>query len=141
MEQQINKQYFNDAQLYMLNMDCRDEVVVAGRGLGKGAIQARRLQSCFQGMPGSMGGFVAPSVKRCLTNILPSMLIHLERWGFKRDIHYVVGKKPWKNFIGNHQYLPRLIGRIPSLSITVLYVMLSARTAVERQTLCRSTIL
>lgn len=96
MEQQINKQYFNDAQLYMLNMDCRDEVVVAGRGLGKGAIQARRLQSCFQGMPGSMGGFVAPSVKRCLTNILPSMLIHLERWGFKRDIHYVVGKKPWK---------------------------------------------
>ena len=49
MEQQINKQYFNDAQLYMLNMDCRDEVVVAGRGLGKGAIQARRLQSCFQG--------------------------------------------------------------------------------------------
>ena len=61
MDQQINKQYFNDAQLYMLNMDCRDEVVVAGRGLGKGAIQARRLQSCFQGMPGSMGGFVAPS--------------------------------------------------------------------------------
>lgn len=91
-----NKQYFNDAQLYTLMMNTRDEVIVAGRGLGKGAIQARRLQSCFQGMPGSMGGFVAPSVKRCLTNILPSMLIHLERWGFKRDLHYVVGKKPWK---------------------------------------------
>ena len=69
---------------------------MAGRGIGKGAIQARRLQSCFQGMPGSMGGFVAPSVKRCLTNILPSMLIHLERWGFKRDLHYVVGRRPWK---------------------------------------------
>ncbi len=91
-----NKQYFNDAQLYTLMMNTRDEVIVAGRGLGKGAIQARRMQSCFQGMPGSMGGFVAPSVKRCLTNILPSMLIHLERWGFKRDLHYVVGKKPWK---------------------------------------------
>ena len=24
------------------------------------------------------------------------MLIHLERWGFKRDLHYVVGKRPWK---------------------------------------------
>lgn len=95
-EQQSNKQYFNDAQLYMLSMNCRDEVLVAGRGLGKGAVQARRMQSCFQGMPGSMGGFVAPSVKRCLTNILPSMLIHLERWGFKRDLHYVVGKRPWK---------------------------------------------
>ena len=97
MEQnEDNKKYFNDGQLYCLYMDTRDEVIVAGRGFGKGAIQARRLQECFQGMPGSMGGFVSPSVKRCLTNILPSMLIHLERWGFKRDLHYIVGKKPWK---------------------------------------------
>jgi hypothetical protein len=93
---EANRQYFNDAQLYTLSMNTKDEVIVAGRGLGKGAIQARRAQSCFQGMPGSMGGFVSPSVKRCLTNILPSMLIHLERWGFKRDLHYVVGKKPWR---------------------------------------------
>lgn len=90
------KQYFNDPQLYALMMNVRDEVIVAGRGLGKGAIQAGRMQACFQGMPGSMGGFVSPSVKRCLRNILPSMLIHLERWGFKRDLHYIVGKKPWK---------------------------------------------
>ena len=68
--EQPNRQYFNDAQYYSLAMNTRDEVIVAGRGIGKGAIQARRLQSCFQGMPGSMGGFVAPSVKRCLTNIL-----------------------------------------------------------------------
>lgn len=94
--QSSNKQYFNDAQYYTLSINPKDLVVVAGRGVGKGAIQARRTQSCFQGMPGSMGGFVSPSVKRCLTNILPSMLIHLERWGFKRDLHYVVGKKPWK---------------------------------------------
>ena len=53
--EQINRQYFNDAQYYALAMNTRDEVIVAGRGLGKGAIQARRLQSCFQGMPGSMG--------------------------------------------------------------------------------------
>lgn len=96
-KEEQNRQYFNDPQLYALLMNTRDEVIVAGRGMGKGAIQAGRLQSCFQGMPGSMGGFVSPSVKRCLTNILPSMLIHLERWGFKRDLHYVVGKKPWKD--------------------------------------------
>ncbi len=93
--QQI-RQYFNDPQLYSLYMNTRDEVIVAGRGMGKGAIQAGRLLTCVQGMPGSMGGFVSPSVKRCMTNILPSMLIHLERWGFKRDLHYVVGKRPWK---------------------------------------------
>ena len=94
--QQTNRQFFNDGQYYMLAMMPRDLVAVCGRGFGKGAVQAKRLQTAFQGMPGSMGGFVAPSVKRCLTNILPSMLIHLERWGFKRDIHYTVGKKPWK---------------------------------------------
>lgn len=90
------KQYFNDAQLYLLSIMPRDLVAVCGRGFGKGAVQAVRALTCFQGMPGSMGGFVAPSVKRCLTNILPSMLIHLERWGYKRDLHYVVGKRPWK---------------------------------------------
>lgn len=94
--EQVHKEYFNDPQLYSLAMNTRDEVIVAGRGMGKGAIQSGRLMTNFQGMPGSMGGFVSPSVKRCLTNILPSMLIHLERWGFKRDLHYVVGKRPWK---------------------------------------------
>lgn len=94
--EQVHKEYFNDPQLYSLAMNTRDKVIVAGRGMGKGAIQAGRLMTNFQGMPGSMGGFVSPSVKRCLTNILPSMLIHLERWGFKRDLHYVVGKRPWK---------------------------------------------
>ena len=94
--EQVHRECFNDQQLYSLAMNTRDEVIVAGRGMGKGAIQAGRLMTNFQGMPGSMGGFVSPSVKRCLTNILPSMLIHLERWGFKRDLHYVVGKRPWK---------------------------------------------
>ncbi len=47
-------------------------------------------------MPGSCLGMVAPSVKRCQTNILPSALVHLEEWGYKRDVHYIVGKKPWK---------------------------------------------
>ena len=94
--EQVHREYFNDPQLYSLAMDTHVEVIVAGRGMGKGAIQAGRLMTCFQGMAGSMGGFVSPSVKRCLTNILPSMLIHLERWGFKRDLHYVVGKRPWK---------------------------------------------
>lgn len=96
-EQKANRQYFNDAQMYLSSMMARDEIAVCGRGWGKGALQAVRAQYCFQHMPGSFGGFVSPSVKRCLTNILPSLLIHLERWGFKRDIHYIVGKKPWKN--------------------------------------------
>ncbi|HAT62272.1 MAG TPA: hypothetical protein DCS83_06955 [Prevotella sp.] len=91
------RQYFNDGQLYMLDINARDEIAVCGRGFGKGAFQAVRILTAIQGMPGSMGGFVAPSIKRCLTNTLPSMLIHLERWGFKRDLHYMVGKRPPKS--------------------------------------------
>ena len=91
-----NRQYFNDGQMLMLMLMPRDLVAVCGRGFGKGVVQAKRIQTAFQGMPGSMGGFVSPSVKRCLTNILPSMLIHLERWGFHRDMHYIVGRRPPK---------------------------------------------
>lgn len=112
------KQYFNDAQLYLLSIMPRDLVAVCGRGFGKGAVQAVRALTCFQGMPGSMGGFVAPSVKRCLTNILPSMLIHLERWGYKRDLHYVVGKNHGKRSSGKILSLCRQIGKTQSHFIT-----------------------
>ena len=90
------KQYFNDAQLYPLYMSPRDFVGEMGRGTGKGLIDATRLIQVFQYMPGSCTGFVSPSYKKCLTNTLPSLLVHWERWGFKRDVHYTVGKKPWK---------------------------------------------
>lgn len=90
------KQYFNDAQLYPLYLMPRDMVAECGRGTGKGLIDAVRLLQCAQHMPGSNTSFVSPSYKKCLTNTLPSLLVHLERWGYKRDLHYTVGKKPWK---------------------------------------------
>ena len=37
MTEQENRQYFNDPQMYSLLMNTRDEVIVAGRGVGKGA--------------------------------------------------------------------------------------------------------
>lgn len=90
------KQYFNDAQLYPLFMSPRDFIGEMGRGTGKGLIDASRQLQVFQYMPGSCTGFVSPSYKKCLTNTLPSLLVHWERWGYRRDIHYTVGKKPWK---------------------------------------------
>jgi len=93
---ETQKQSFNDAQLYPLFMSPRDLVCEMGRGTGKGLIDATRLLQVFQMMPGSCTGFVSPSYKKCLTNTLPSLLVHWERWGFRRDVHYTVGKKPWK---------------------------------------------
>lgn len=90
------KMYLNDAQLYPVVMSPRNLIAVMGRGTGKGMIDAIRQLQVFQQMPGSTTGFVSPSYKKCLISTLPSLLVHWERMGFKRDVHYTVGKKPWK---------------------------------------------
>jgi len=95
-EKNQNKVYFNDAQLYPLYLMPRNLIAVMGRGTGKGMIDATRQLQVFQMMEGSTTGFVSPSYKKCLISTLPSLLVHWERWGYKRDIHYTVGKKPWK---------------------------------------------
>ena len=88
--------FFNDVQSRVLQLMPKTLVCEWGRGTGKGVVEAGRILYAVQHMPGSCLGMVAPSVKRCQTNILPSALVHLEEWGYKRDVHYIVGKKPWK---------------------------------------------
>lgn len=113
MEKQ--KQYYNDAQLFPLLLMPRNFVGVMGRGTGKGMIDATRQIQVFQMMPGSTTGFVSPSYKKCLTTTLPSLLVHWERWGYKRDIHYTVGRRPpkalhWKDPIFTPQNWENVIG-------------------------------
>ncbi len=96
MEEKVQKQYFNDAQMYPLMLQPRNLIAVMGRGTGKGLIDAYRELQVMQWMEGSTTGFVSPSYKKCLISTLPSLLVHWERWGYKRDLHYTVGKKPWK---------------------------------------------
>lgn len=100
------KLYLNDAQMYALMMMARDEIFVCGRGTGKGLIQAFRLLAMVQQMPGCTLGFVGPSYKKTLMTTLPSMLIHLERAGYKRDIHYCVNRRPPKAL---HWKSPRFV--------------------------------
>lgn len=69
-------------------------VACCGRGFGKGVLQAERMRNCMQFMPRSTGGMVGPSVKRLLSNILPSSIQHWESWGYKRDVHYTIGHAP-----------------------------------------------
>lgn len=96
METPTFEQYLNDGQAYMLMMNPRDLVAECGRGFGKGLVQAGRILTAAQLMEGSCGAAVCPSVKRGLTNIVPSWMVHWENWGLRRDRHYIVGKKPWK---------------------------------------------
>lgn len=105
-----NKQYFNHAQLHTIALGCHDSTVVAGRGFGKATLQAAFILQNIQLMPGSFGGIVSANAKRALTNTLPPVFECWERWGYKRDVHFVVGKKPPKklgfaqprSYIGNY---------------------------------------
>ena len=88
------KVYMNRMQREVLSIGARDNVVVAGRGTGKGMVQAAVLLNALQQMPRCTVGIVTPSAVRALTNTLPSMTVHWERWGYKRDVHWCIGHRP-----------------------------------------------
>lgn len=93
----MRQEYFNDFQQEVLFTGARDNVLVAGRGIGKGVVQAAINLRNIQHMPRSASAYVAPNAKRALTNTLPSMLVHWERWGFRRDVHWCIGHPPPKS--------------------------------------------
>ncbi len=91
--------YLNDVQNDIINgVQARTSVIVAGRGFGKGVLHAAWNLRNMQRMPGCCIGFVSANTKRALTNTLPSMLIHWEKWGFKRNVHWAIGIKPPKTW-------------------------------------------
>ena len=95
---EIQQQYLNRAQSYILALLCKNITVVAGRGIGKGLIAASVLRRNIEGMPGSNTALVAPNSKRMWTNILPSWDTHLRRWGYVENVHYTWGRKPAKEW-------------------------------------------
>ncbi|MBO5181848.1 MAG: hypothetical protein J6B92_08180 [Paraprevotella sp.] len=94
----MKKVYFNDFQQEVMFTGAKDNVLVGGRGIGKGVVQASINLRNVQHMPRSSSAAVAPNAKRALTNTLPSMLQHWERWGYKRDIHWCIGHRPAKSW-------------------------------------------
>ena len=95
---EIQQQYLNRAQSYILALLCKNITMVAGRGIGKGLVAASILRRNIEGMPGSNTALVAPNSKRMWTNILPSWDTHLRRWGYVENVHYTWGRKPAKEW-------------------------------------------
>lgn len=94
---QTQQVYLNDVQRDLMTVvQAKDTVLVAGRAFGKGMVHALWNRRNMERMPGSITGFVSANIKRALTNTLPSMLVHWERWGLKRNIHWAIGIKPPK---------------------------------------------
>ena len=93
------KVYFNKPQRLKLLIGANTTVIVAGRRTGKtDSIAAPFVLRNMQRMPGSTGGIVVPTFKHGLTNTIPGLLAAWKRWGFLQGVHYVVGRKPPKNF-------------------------------------------
>lgn len=87
--------YFNPAQQRVMARACNTTVVVGGRRLGKShGIVAPWLLRNVQRMPGSSGAFIANTFQQALTRTLPGTLKALEDFGYKRNVHYYIGRKP-----------------------------------------------
>lgn len=99
MQLSLNKilKYFNRAQLDAMAINAKDERCIGSRGIGKSeGFDARVLLRNVFSMPRSVGGLLSPTYAKLLQNTLPAVATALDRWGFKRDVHYVIGKKPPK---------------------------------------------
>ena len=97
MTPETQQVYLNDIQYDISYVtQAKDTILVAGRAFGKGMVHALFNRRNFERMAGSITGFVSANFKRALTNTLPSMLVHWERWGLKRNIHWAIGIKPPK---------------------------------------------
>lgn len=91
--------YFNRPQRLTQLIAANTSVIVAGRRTGKtDSIAAPFMLRNMQRMPGSTGGIVVPTFKHGLTNTLPGLFAAWRRWGFMKDIHYVIGRKAPKSF-------------------------------------------
>jgi hypothetical protein len=73
------------------------EIIIASRRFGKshGIIGPRIIRN-VQAMPGSTGCYVASSFRQALTRTLPAAIAGLESLGYRRNLHFVIGRRPPK---------------------------------------------
>ena len=95
MEKPDKQIYFNAAQQRVMQRQCNTTVVVGGRRLGKShGIVAPFVLRNVQFMPGSSGGYVGATFQQALTRTLPGTFKALDDFGYKRNKHFVVGRRP-----------------------------------------------
>ncbi len=92
------KIYFNAPQQRVMFTGANTSVVVGGRRLGKshGIVAPFTLRN-LQRMPRSSGAFVCSTFQQGLTRTVPGTLSALESFGYKRNVHFFVGRKPPKS--------------------------------------------
>ena len=86
--------YLHPGQLRYKLCSARDSVNICARRWGKSYPIAMRIMENVLEMPGSLGVFVASSFRQAHARTLPSALMAMDAFGWKRDVHYVIGHRP-----------------------------------------------
>lgn len=95
------KAYFNPAQMYVHELSPNSKTLVCGRRFGKSdGIMGPDLLYDIQHMPKSVGWIYQATFKQLLARTIPATLAFLERYGYREDYHFFVGRKApkWMNF-------------------------------------------
>lgn len=86
--------YLHPGQRRWLKCSANSSVNICSRRWGKSYLVALRIMENVKEMPGSLGVFVASSFRQAHSRTLPSALMAMEDFGWRRDVHYVIGRKP-----------------------------------------------
>jgi hypothetical protein len=94
MSRDVQRVHVHRTQAESMLVRAQEEYHIAGRGGGKtdGIISERMEHNAFK-MLRSMGGMVAPSYYKLLTQFLPKVRKGLERLGYTEGLHYFVGSR------------------------------------------------
>jgi hypothetical protein len=79
--------------LEAIQIDCKESYHVMARGLSKTSnLQAYKLKRNLTDMPRSAWGLVGETYQQLLTRILPALIAGWERLGWRKDVHYFIGR-------------------------------------------------
>lgn len=88
------KAYFNPGQLYIHEISANSKAIVGARRFGKSdGVAGPDLLFDVQNMPGSAGFLYQRNYKQLLGRTLPATFAFWKRYGYKRDVHFFVGRK------------------------------------------------
>lgn len=89
--------YFNAKQIAFVQAPQKTKTLVAGRGFGKSTAIALILIFFLRHLARGKVFFASTTLEQVMNSTLPPVRDKLAKIGIKEDVHYVVGKDPWKD--------------------------------------------
>lgn len=98
MKNPRNEVYHNPKQTQFFSAKQRNKTFVGGIGTGKTTVESSILYNNMVQMPRSAGFILGNTYRQIHKVFLPSIKSMWERFGFKEDFHYVIGRRPPRNW-------------------------------------------